>query len=158
MARQIFKHCSICQQIVLVYGEAKKGDVLCPHKSRGREPIAPTVYYENKNGQRLYPWDRRELPKKYTDQGYQRIELNGLGDVRRFERETGRQLQAEHSQRAEEEAMINEYQRDRRHASLRQDMGQMDSFMKEVAQLAIDNESKGRSQRYDPQFYIEAYS
>lgn len=158
MARRVYKHCKTCNQIILVYGEQRKGDKLCPHlRGRDRTGIEPTVYYVNKAGARLYPWDGRKLPQKYTDLGYQRVELNGLGDVRRFERETNRQLQADQERERENESMVNEYKRDQRHADLRNDMAQMDDFHRELAHEAMRDESRGYSERYDPNFRIGAY-
>jgi len=157
MARKVFKHCDICNDIVLVHGEPKRDDKLCPHKSRGREPIEPTVYYVNKEGRRLYPWDSRKLPKAYIDQGYQRVELNGLGEIRRFERDTARQLEAE-AQKSDEQLAHEEHERDQRQASLRDDMRRMGEFEREVARLAIEDENRGYSERYDSQFRIEGWN
>lgn len=156
MARRRYVFCNTCKQLVLVAGEPQRGDKRCPHRF-SREPISPTVYYVNADGKRLYPWDARDLPKKYTDQGYQRIEVPA-SEIRRFERDTNRQLQREASQKAEESAAMEEVMRDRRHAELRNDMSAMDDFHKEITRMAIEEESRGYGRRYDPEFRIEGWS
>lgn len=157
MSRRVYLHCSTCNQIVLVHGEPQKGDRLCPHRSRPRTPIEPTVYYENSTGQRLYPWDSRALPKEYTNLGYERREVSGIQNIRNFERATRRQLEDEQQRKHDEQQREYAEQRDRNHSDLRGEMSGMDDWHRELARESMAEESRGYEERYESAFRIGAY-
>ena len=157
MAKRKYIYCNSCKQLVLVAGEPQQGDLRCPHKF-SRIPITPTIFYENRQGKRLYPWTSDDLPSEYTRLGYQRREISGLGDIRRFERETSRQMQHEHGQQEELEQRVLEQERRARHDSLRNDLQMMDEFHRNIAREAMEQEDAGYSENYSPDFYIEAYN
>ncbi len=156
--RRRYIHCNDCKRLVLVAGEPRKGDFTdCTHRF-AREPITPTVYYINAEGKRLYPWSSDPIPKNYTDLGYQRVELTGIGEIRKFEKEVAREMQSQHSRVSEDERRRYEEARSQRHSDLRQEMRDFDDFHQSLAREAMEQEDRGYSQRYDSEFLIGAYN
>lgn len=156
MTRRIYLPCDQCNRLVLVGGKPQRGDFYkCPHGLRqSREPFPATVYYENAKGERLYPWDARNLPKHYTDTlGYQRFEV-GSFERGRFEKRTREQMNAEARDKRDESQREYEIKRDRNHAELRHLSRGMDSFHRELAEHAIQQELSGYSQSYDSEFRV----
>jgi hypothetical protein len=136
-------------------GKPERGDFYkCPHGLRqSREPFPATVYYENAEGKRLYPWDQRDLPKTYTDQGYQRFEVSNF-ERSRFEKCTRAQMNAEANQSRDQEQRQYEAERDRNHRELRAMSKGMDSFHREIVEEAIRSESNEYSRQHDSEFRI----
>ncbi len=153
--RRVYLPCKDCNRIVLVYGPKQKGDfVECPHGlTQSREPFPATVYYENAAGQRLYPWDHRELPKEYTDKGFQRFEVSGF-ERGRFEKQTRAQMNAEASHKSEDARREYEEDRAQRHAELRNMAQGWDDKHRAIAYEAMEQEDRGYSRQHDSEFHI----
>lgn len=156
MSRRLYLSCKQCNRLVLVGGVPQQGDFYeCPHGLRqSRSNVPATVYYEDASGKRLYPWDGRNLPKTYTDLGYQRFEVGGF-ERSKFERDTRRQLNEEGQRKREAERAEYEEARSRSHAELRHESQSWNEFEREVAQIAMAEEDAGYSRsRYDSEFRI----
>lgn len=112
-----------------------------------------TVYYENARGERLYPWDANDLPKAYTDKGFQRMEVSTF-ERHRFERRVRAEMNAEHAARTRESTAEYEAARSAHHADLRQQMQSWGEFERDVARVAMEEESRGYSRNFDCEFHI----
>lgn len=104
MASRGYKICAQCKCMVLIYGEPRKGDKICPHRFRPRELITPTVYYENKQGE---IWSGPDATTPCPLKGYNRVEVQAH-DVRKFERLLTRRMQTEHREQIERQREASE--------------------------------------------------
>lgn len=129
----------------------KKATVVFLPKRQSHTPN--TVYYENAKGEKLYPWDSRDLPKTFTDAGFTRREVSAF-ERNRFERRTRQEMNAEASRKREEERREYESERAERHTSLREESRNWDSYHRDLAEHAMAQEDSGYSERYDSEFHI----
>lgn len=147
-AEQKIARCPFCR--------CKAERVFLPSRKRHGN-AQPTVYYMNKDGRKLYPWTGDALPKEYTKLGYQRCEVQPH-EIRKFERQVNREIEAEGHEQSDRERERYEHERSLRHASLRDDARHMDDFGRAMVQEAINREDDGYSHRYDPEFHVGAYN
>ena len=91
--------------------------------------------------------------------GYQRREIQGIDNIRRFEREVKQEMQEAHARRQRGEAEHKEEYNRQYRSDIRDLMnhGGIDSFTRDVLQEAL-NESSGYSRAFDPEFRCAAYS
>lgn len=130
-----------------------------------REAIQATIIYEK-------PGENGKVERMYVDpkvpescaiaekEGFQRREIQGLHQMRRFEREVEREMRAERAEemRGEDKHRQEFYQQ--YHSDLRGLMNRSDvhQFWKEVFRTAIEETGHGSQRDYSPEFRNAAYS
>lgn len=129
----------------------KKADVVYLPKRHSRLPN--TVYYMNAKGEKLWPWTSGDLPKAYTQMGFQRQEV-GTFERGRFEQQVRREMNVAAQRRRNEDQLAYEEQRDHNHAELRHESRGWDQFHQDLASEAIRQELSGYSSGYDSEFHI----
>ncbi len=160
--RRRYKICQPCNKVVLVYGEQKKGDELCPHTFTSREAITPTVYYENAKGE---IWSGPDANTPCPFAGYERREVQAH-EIRKFERVLNRKMQDQHREQLERQREVSEH-----HAAARaQARKEMDADVlresegwdrehRELLHYAMDHRDEPNfSRNFDPEMHIGAFS
>lgn len=129
--------------------------------TRAALPPATVVYEKVVDGRvkRMYVSPQEPESVGYAEkQGFARREIQGLGEIRRFEREVCEEMRREVSERREYESALTE-QRQRQMRDEYRDLQRQcdDPFMREVIQHAIDDLGNDRGNNATPDFRIAAY-
>lgn len=123
-----------------------------------REAMKATVIYRNAAGETLYVGNSEQpFGENPVPEGYERVEIPPH-EIRKFEREVNREMKREHEREKEVESAVMEGAFSVLRESLQRDMKGMDTFHRELAQEALDQQQSGYSSNYDPEFRIRAYS
>jgi hypothetical protein len=146
-----------------------------------RGTVDPVVIYQAPDGTFRFPPDiSSSSTAMYEGKGYQRIELRGWTDVRRFESHMNKAELSNVRRRVEQQAERHERMESERRSEIRRgleqgfqvpetdDRGRPTGRLKTVRlsprgraimQAAIDNnDRKGGPRAHDPGFHVEAYS
>lgn len=142
----------------------------CPDCSESTEQVhlpksvrwtpEPVVVFKAPDGTYRFPGDRNgEGAARYERQGFERVELRGVAEVRRFEDRMNRSEFSRACRRAE----ISQRAREHRETVMRGDLRmQMQSFSRRGRDLAraafAHNDAKPRERGKEPGFYSEVYS
>jgi hypothetical protein len=113
----------------------------------------PTIVFRAADGHIEFP-GHRDHP---TPKGYDRVEIPSH-EIRAFERQMNREIAAKETRLSEMDQRVAEHVCAQRHADLRAELSQMDTFHRELAIESMKGESAGYSKTYDPGFHIGAYS
>ena len=122
--------------------------------------VDAVVVYRAPDGSYRFPGDSDgDGSAKYHGMGYERVELRCAADVRRFEREVGRQMQSEESRRVES----RHQQRDRRESENRshlfQRMKTMSNFGRDLAHAAMARgNARPQERSHGAPIHVEVYS
>jgi hypothetical protein len=117
-----------------------------------------TVVYQNAAGETLFVGDAERPFAEYpVPEGYQRVEIPPH-EIRKFEKEMNRRIKAEHDRDQEVESAMMEGAFSVLRESLMGDMKGMDSFHRDLAEYALEQQQSGYSRSYDPEFRIRAYN
>jgi hypothetical protein len=127
---------------------------------RSERSIAAIVVYRAPDGTFRFPGDGSGAQAaRYASQGFERVELRGAADVRRFEKV----MNAHEYSRAMRRVEVRQAQREAREretrSELRQRMQSFTRFGREVAKAAMTmNDNKPRLRAADPNFHSEVFS
>lgn len=131
-----------------------------PQPPRTVWTVDPVVVYKAPDGTFRYPPSADgQSAANYARQGYERVELRCAADVRRFEREAGRQLTAEESRRVE----ARHQQRDRRESENRSElfrrMKSMSNIGRDLAHAAMARgNARPQERSHGAPVTVEVYS
>lgn len=146
--RQRFIYCEDCPPNDA--GRPVVDAATCPHRNGGyRGPTeSVTVIYKNAAGKVITPWTKDGKPPK----GYQRIEVRGGAELRRFEREMNQREKDRHENHIERRERVYEPQikaaREDLLRSIRTPLG------REIALAAIErNNRRSRTSNYESGFH-----
>ncbi len=129
--------------------------------TRAALPAATIVYEKLVDGkvERMYVDSQEPASIGFAEkQGYQRREIQGIAEMRRFEREVSAEMRREFAQ---QQGLMNEKKSAalrEAHEEIRRLMPSMDPFSRAVAEEAIRDSQAGYSREYDPQFRSGAFS
>jgi uncharacterized OB-fold protein len=129
--------------------------------TRAALPTATIVYEKPVGGkvERLYVDPQEPASIAFAEkQGFQRREIQGIAEARRFEREVANEMRREHAESQRAMSRKKEESLREAHAELRGMMSQMDDFSRALAREAIRQSESGYAQQYDPQFRMPVYS
>lgn len=120
----------------------------------------PVVVFKAPDGSFRFPGDPNGLSAaKYAKSGYERLELRGSADVRRFESQMTKQERSIAARKVEKMQQHREMRETQNRGQLRQLMQSMTPFGRAVARAAMRrNDDKPREHTKDPNFVVEAYS
>lgn len=128
----------------------------CPHGSVSRRwasSFDPVVIHRGKNGSVRFParGDAR------VPEGYAKVELRTIQEIRRFEREINQQERAIHDdhQAREEHALTPD--RSARRAEVRDAMRRMTPLGRDFARLAMKRNDERPRGNFDAGFHIEVF-
>lgn len=131
-----------------------------PGRKRTYTQVEPVVVYKSPDGSYRFPGDRTgQSAASYQQQGFERVEIRGAAEMRRFERamnrheysRASRKVEAQHRQREEREAVSR--------SELRSRMQSMSTAGRTLARAAMArNDNKPRPKAHDANFHNEAYS
>lgn len=137
--------CPVCKEVIHV------GDwPWCPHGSTTRQRIAlePIVLFRRPDGRILFPGSNRDR----TPKGCERITLDNLPAIERFERQYNATLARESSdRRALHDAAFSAHMKERR-AELRQAMSRMHPLARAIAEAAMRKTDEQMAQRNRGEF------
>lgn len=125
-----------------------------------RWSVDPVVVFKAPDGTYRFPGDANGLSAhSYEKQGYERVEIRGAVEMRRFEQRMNKADYATAQRRFE----VQQRQREEREAyyrgQLRQQMQSMSALGRDVARAAMDrNDRRGLPRPTDGGFHSEAYS
>lgn len=131
-----------------------------------RSALPPsTVLYEkpgdNGRMERLYVDPKAPESVQYAEtEGYQRREIQGMAQVRQFEREVRREMKSDYERMMGGESRARE-EFDKRYCDdLRAliNRGDVDPWWKGLFQAAIDDRNNQTQRNYDPDFRCAAYN
>lgn len=137
-------------------GCRKSSFIQVEYQTRNAQAEATVVFERMKDGklERMFPGRTDHK----TPEGWQRREVTGIITIRKFEKELNRDEKRKYQESADRERELFSRQQSYRHDQLRQDERQMDSFHRELSELARRAENEGYSKDYDPGMHIQAYS
>jgi hypothetical protein len=129
-----------------------------PPSARARPD--PVVVYQAPDGSLRYPGDSDGLScAKYDRLGYQRVELRGAADVRRFEKHVNQREYSDMCRRVERQQAVREQSEAERRSLLRAKMQSMSRHGRDLAREVMRrNDNKPKTYAKEPGFYSEVYS
>jgi|RhiMethySRZTD1v2_1073278.scaffolds.fasta_scaffold744329_1 hypothetical protein len=129
--------------------------------TRAALPAATIVYEKMVGGkvERLYVDPQEPASIAFAEKNkFQRREIQGMAEARRFEHEVANEMRREHTEQQNAMSRKKEETMREAHAELRDMMPHMDDFSRALAKEAIRQSESGYSQSYDPNFRIGAYN
>lgn len=129
--------------------------------TRAALPTATIVYEKIVGGKKEYMYVEPKEPASIAfaeKEGFQRREVQGIAEARKFEREVRAKMRREFTEQQNAMSIHKKEALREAHAELRGMMPQMDDFSRALAQEAIRQSESGYSREYDPNFRIGAYS
>ena len=138
-------------------GEATEQMIL---PSTNRSMPDPVVVFKAPDGSFRFPGDPNGLSaKQYAQSGFERVELRGAADVRRFESQMTKQERSIAARKVEKMQERREMRESQTRSHLRGLMQSMTPFGRDLARAAMRrNDAKPREHSKDPGFHVEAYS
>lgn len=138
-------------------GAATEHDLNVGQRSSGVDPV---VVFKGPDGQIRFPGDANGLAaSSYAKQGFERIEIRGAAEMRRFEKgmnaveysRAARRLEHKQRQREERERVLR--------GELRMRMQSMSAAGRAIARAVMDrNDNRPRERVQDANFHSEVYS
>lgn len=118
------------------------------------------VVYRTPEGDYRFPADGNGLSAQhYQKLGYERVELRGFADVRRFEKDVNQRESIDNARRVESQCREHEEGVHLRRKELFHQMSSMSAKGRAVARAAIErNNAKPGPRTRESGFYVEAYS
>lgn len=131
----------------------------CPHEDtlrRDAQPFDPVLIFKDAQGNVRFP-GRNDAP---TPEGFRRVELRTVREVRAFEREMNLKETARHDAAQGREDGFHSYLQGRNRAELRALMDRMSPAGREFAAVAMEESDRRQGQRpaFDPGFRIDVFS
>ncbi len=126
---------------------------------RNAQPKSTIVYEKLVDGKmkRMYGDPPEPLSIKVAvEEGYQRREIQGLAEMRRFEKEVTREMKEEHARERYSQAKRKEESEKRYRDDMRSLRSQADDFTKGVIDAAL-NDTGGYSRNAEPEFRNRAW-
>ncbi len=122
--------------------------------------VDPVVVFKAPDGSFRFPGDAHGLSAaQYAKQGFERVEIRGAIEMRRFEQTMNRHDYAEAQRRVERKLEMREQREKHTRSILRGEMQRMTPFGRAVARAAMSqNDGKPKERAKDPGFHSEAYS
>jgi hypothetical protein len=122
--------------------------------------VDPVVVYRAPDGSLRYPGETGGTSTgKYERMGYQRVELRGALEVRRFEKQVNTRMFSEACRRTERLEQLREQGESLRRSDLRQRMSSMSARGRDFARAAMRHtDQKPRQRAQESGFYSEVYS
>jgi hypothetical protein len=120
----------------------------------------PVVVYKAPDGTFRFPGDPNGVSAKgYDKQGFERVEIRGAVEMRRFENRMNKRDYAEAQRRFEHKQEQREAREKISRGELHRQMQNMSAFGRAVAQVAMARgDAKKPRRAAEPGFYSEAYS
>ena len=120
----------------------------------------PVVVFKAPDGSFRFPGDPNSLSvSRYEKQGFERIELRGAADVRRFETVMNKREYSRAARRVEAMQAHREQREAATRSELRRLMGSMSERGRAVARAAMArNDNKPRERARDVGFHVDVYS
>lgn len=128
--------------------------------SHMRSSPEPVVVFKAPDGSFRFPGDPNGISAKgYEKQGFERVEIRGAVEMRRFENRMNKRDYAEAQRRFERRQELREEREKISRSELRRQMQNMSEFGRAVAQVAIARgDAKRKRGPETPGFYSEVYS
>jgi putative FmdB family regulatory protein len=119
-----------------------------------------TVVYRAPDGSMRYPGEPGGTScAKYERMGYQRLEIRGAAEMRRFEQRMNQQEYSAMCRRVERQEALREQGESVRRSDLRSRMSAMSPRARDFARAAMrHNDHKPRQHARDPGFHSEVYN
>lgn len=122
--------------------------------------VAPVTVFKGPDGTFRFPGDANGLSaKNYEKQGFERIEIRGAAEMRRFEKAMNQHEYSRASRRVEGMQRMREARERELRGHLRGRMTSMSRFGRDLARAAMRmNDNKPRERTKDPGAFSEVYS
>jgi len=120
----------------------------------------PVVVFRGPDGTFRFPGDAHGASAaRYAREGFERIELRGHADVRRFEKVMNAHEYSRAARRVEHQQQFREQREKHLRGELRQQMQSMSERGRDFARLVMrQNDHKPRERAQDANFHAEVYS
>ena len=120
----------------------------------------PVIVFKAPDGSFRFPGDAAGLSaKKYERDGFERIELRGAQDVRRFEKAMNQHEYSRACQKVERQHQASEMREQQSRSELRRVMGSMSERGRALARAAMRmNDHKPKVYAKDANFHSEVFS
>lgn len=125
-----------------------------------RQAPDPVVVFRGPDGTFRFPGDANGASAaRYARDGFERIELRGHADVRRFEKVMNAHEYSRAARRVEHQQQFREQREKHLRGELRQKMQSMSERGRELARVVMrENDRKPRERVQDANFHVEVYS
>jgi len=132
--------------------------VLLP--GRSTITVDPVIVYRAPDGTFRFPGDAQAtMAGRYHAEGFERIEIRGAADMRRFESHMNQRERAIMSRRVDARQRMREVRESEMRSELRGRMQSMSRAGRDLARAVMThNDHKPREQSSDPHFHNEVYS
>jgi hypothetical protein len=120
----------------------------------------PVVVFRGPDGNFRFPGDANgPAAARYAREGFERVELRGAADVRRFEKVMNAHEYSRAARRVEHQQQFREQREKHMRGELRQKMQSMSERGRELARVVMrQNDHKPRERVQDANFHVEVYS
>lgn len=127
---------------------------------RVRSAPDPVVIFRAPDGSFRFPGDAQgQSAQRYAREGFERIELRGAADVRRFESVMNHHERSRAMRRVERQQQFREQREAALRSELRRQMASMSPRGRAIAEAAMRrNDQKPREYARDANFHVEVYS
>ena len=125
-----------------------------------RWSVEPIIVFKAPDGEFRYPGDANgRVAKSYERMGYERVELRGSQEVRRFEKHINKREFSKAMRKAEHEQRAREARESANRSELRQQMRHFSEAGKDLARAAMaNNDRKPREYAKSAEFHSDVYS